>query len=85
MKDFLHRTITTDPVEYIDCDGDKVEMTVTRTRTSDGFNAITAKFGIQRIEFNSEFGDNYEEVAREFARMLETVTYASCSLPKTDS
>ena len=82
MKDFIHRTITTDPVEYLDCDGNNLEMTVSRTRTSNGFCSIKATFGGQSIEFNSDLGDHYEEAAREFARLLDTVADNACLLPK---
>ena len=53
MKDFLHRTITSVPVDIID-DSTKMKISATRTRTSEGFSSIVIKFGTQKIEFDSD-------------------------------
>jgi hypothetical protein len=86
MKDFLHRTISTETVEYIGANGFRTEMSATRTRTSDGFSSIVVKFGDQKIEFNSDKGDGYDEdAAREMARMLEEIADNPCQLPSIEA
>lgn len=82
MQNFIHRTIESDSEGIETAEEGKIGIRFTRTRTSGGFRTIVATLGTQKIEFTSDlFGDNYEQVALQFARGLEEMASEACSLP----
>ena len=80
MKDFLHRTVTTE-AEVFNEDGDKIMMRAWRTRANNGHRMIGVEFGTQRIEFT--MSDDYEQHARKLIELLDQVCSHPCALPKT--
>ncbi len=67
--------------EADDCNG---LVSVTRTRTSSGYAAITINFGKQRITLSNDdedIGDNYEMMAIELGRTIEEAAINPCNLP----
>jgi hypothetical protein len=85
MEDFMYRTVSfTAPEKIHDCDGEERVMRVSRTRNSNGHCSIVATFGKQQIEFNSDLGNGYEQVAREFIQLLNDACDNPCTLPKVE-
>ena len=70
MKEFLMKEITIQSELYDD-------LSVSRTRTSDGFAQICIKCGKQIITFND---NDYEEQASELSKMLADITCNPCAL-----
>lgn len=81
--DFMHRTITFDGPTFHDADGEVQQITVTRTRTTNGFASITMQFGKQRIEFNSDIAEGYEQAARSARELLDSACSESCTIPSS--
>lgn len=73
MENFVSRSITAK-------DGD---MQVSRTRTSAGFSSIVAVVGNTRITFDTpNDGDDYEQRALRFSRLIDQVASDRCELPE---
>lgn len=53
-------------------------MSVTRTRNSRGYAAISLRFGDAQITFE---GDGYQEKASELARLLDQAANHTCAIP----
>lgn len=74
MKDFLHRTITEESTE--------LGLSVTRTKTSNGFCSITIIGNGTKIQFTNEKDELYEQKVRELAKMIAKIADNPCSLPE---
>lgn len=80
FNEHIIKTISTKPVEFVS-DGEKIKMSADRCRTSNGDAVITVRLGEQSIRFdNALLGTEYEQIAFEFATMLESIAKDSCSL-----
>ena len=67
------------------------DVTVSRSRTSEGFSSITIKVGEQSITLNNTDNGqqgkskNYERIAQSIASLIEEVVANPCTVPNSNS
>jgi len=68
-------------MEIFDCDGEKLPLVASRSRTSEGQEAIRFSLGNQVFEVSSDVY-HYPEVVRELAKMLIEISNNPCTIPE---
>lgn len=81
---FLMRTEVFTPSEPVrDADGNVIDIRVTRTRNTNGYNSITLNVGREQIDFTDRIFDDEYEIAVSVVRdLLNMAVNHPCTLPE---
>lgn len=82
MKEFIYKTVS-DSIKLERAKAGPVECVATRMRNSQGFSNIELCIDNHTaLKIDSEaYGENYENVVRQIAELLERIADNPCKLP----